>query len=396
METALIITLIIGIVTIIITVITLVLLIQTRHTVSEMGRDNILPDVDRRLSDLQIAVIREISDGQARDAQALREGLIDLWENTDRRLSQIQGNVNEKLDRSLNERLDENFRQVGERLESLYKSLGELKNLETGVTSLNKTLSNVKSRGVYGEMQLGNILANILDKSQYEANVASKLNASDFVEYAVKIPDKDNKGGFIYLPVDSKFPADIYGKIADAERDADAAALKAARKELKDRIRSEAMSIRDKYVAPPYTTDFAVMFLPTESLYAEVLRIDGLAEECQTKYKIVIAGPMTLTAMINSLSVGFRYLTVNKKTDEILKTLSAFKTQFEKFDDLIGQTQKSLEAAQKKTEKLHDRNRLIRDKLKKVESLDYDESMELIADSEDGYYFDSGEEETFE
>ena len=375
METALIITLIIGIITIIITVITLVLLIQTRHTVSEMGRDNILPDVDRRLSDLQIAVIREISDGQSRDAAALREGLIDLWENTDRKLSEIQGNVNDKLDKSLNERLDENFKQVGERLESLYRSLGELKNLESGVTSLNKTLSNVKSRGVYGEIQLGNILANILDRSQYDVNVASKLNSNDFVEYAVKIPDKDDRGGFIWLPIDSKFPADIYGKIADAERDADAAGLKAARKELKDRIRSEALSIRDKYVAPPYTTDFAVMFLPTESLYAEVLRIDGLAEECQAKYKTVICGPMTLTAMINSLSVGFRYLTVNKKTDEILKTLSAFRTQFEKFDELIGQTEKSLEAAQKKTEKLHDRNRMIREKLNKVESLDYDETV---------------------
>ena len=369
---------------------------------SEVMLDS-LKDIKKDQDSLKIDVIKEISEGQFKNQETIRrslmemqestekrllansttvnksisEGLSTIQEATDRKLSEIQKNVDAKLDKNLNERLDESFKQVGERLESLYKSLGELKSLENGVVSLNKTLSNVKARGVYGEMALENILANILDSSQYETNVATKPRSTERVEFAVKIPDKDNKG-FIYLPIDSKFPADIYGKVLEAAENADTVALKLAITELKTRIKKEALTIRDKYISPPNTTDFAIMFLPTEGLYSEVLRIDGLVEECQEKCKIVIAGPTTLTALLNSLSVGFKYLTVNKKSEEIMKLLGNFKGQFEKFNDLITRTQNRISDAQKAAEQLQSRSPMIQKKLDKVELVSYDESDDII------------------
>ncbi len=367
---------------------------------SELMLDS-LKDIKKEQDTLKIDVIKEISEGQFKNQETIRrslmemqestekrllansttvnksisEGLSTIQEATDRKLTEIQKNVDAKLDKNLNERLDESFKQVGERLESLYKSLGELKSLESGVVSLNKTLSNVKARGVYGEMALENILANILDNSQYDTNVATKPRSSERVEFAVKIPDKDNKG-FIYLPIDSKFPADIYAKVLEAAENADTVALKLAITELKTRIKKEALTIRDKYISPPNTTDFAIMFLPTEGLYSEVLRIDGLVEECQEKCKIVIAGPTTLTALLNSLSVGFKYLTVNKKSEEIMKLLGNFKGQFEKFNDLIARTQNRISDAQKAADQLRDRSSMIQKKLDKVELVSYEENEE--------------------
>lgn len=369
---------------------------------------NNLKDMKKDQDTLKIDVIKEISEGQFKNQETIRrslmemqestekrllansttvnksiaEGLSTIQEATDRKLSEIQKNVDAKLDKNLNERLDESFKQVGERLESLYKSLGELKSLESGVVNLNKTLSNVKARGVYGEMALENILANILDNSQYDTNVATKPRSTERVEFAVKIPDKDNKG-FIYLPIDSKFPADTYANVLEAAENADAVALKAAIGELKIRIRKEAMTIRDKYIAPPNTTDFAIMFLPTEGLYSEVLRIDGLVEECQEKCKIVIAGPTTLTALLNSLSVGFKYLTVNKKSEEIMKLLGNFKGQFEKFNDLITRTQNRISDAQKAADQLRDRSSMIQKKLDKVEMVSYEDGGDIIELPED-------------
>jgi len=362
-----------------------------------------LKDMRKDQNTLKVDVIKEISEGQFKNQDTIRRSLMEMQESTekrllansttvnksiseglstiqqatDRKLTEIQKNVDAKLDKNLNERLDESFKQVGERLESLYKSLGELKSLESGVVNLNKTLSNVKARGVYGEMALENILANILDSSQYETNVATKPRSTERVEFAVKIPDKDNKG-FIYLPIDSKFPADTYANVLEAAENADAVALKAAIGELKTRIRKEAMTIRDKYISPPNTTDFAIMFLPTEGLYSEVLRIDGLVEECQEKCKIVIAGPTTLTALLNSLSVGFKYLTVNKKSEEIMKLLGNFKGQFEKFNDLITRTQNRISDAQKAADQLRDRSSMIQKKLDKVELVSYDEGQDVV------------------
>ena len=221
-------------------------------------------------------------------------------------------------------------------------------------------------------MALENLLANILDKGQYDVNVATRPRSSERVEFAIKIPDKENKG-FIYLPIDSKFPADIYGKVLQAADSANKPALDAAVTELKNRIKLEAKTIRDKYIAPPHTTDFAIMFLPTEGLYSEVLRIDGLVEECQEKYKIVISGPTTLSALLNSLSIGFKYLTVNKKSEEIMKLLGNFKAQFEKFNELISNTQKKITAAQSAADDLQKRSAMIQKKLDKVEVVEYEE-----------------------
>ena len=361
---------------------------------------NNLTELKKDQRELRVEVIKEISEGHGKSEKTIRDSLIQIQESTekrlredsksvnetiisalksiqeatDKKLSDIQHNMDEKLEQNLHTRLDESFKQVGERLESLYRSLGELKSLENGVISLNKTLSNVKARGVYGEMVLENILANILDRSQYETNVATRPRSTERVEFAVKIPDKENKG-FIYLPIDSKFPSDIYGKVLESAENADVENLKNAIGELKTRIRKEAMTIRDKYIAPPHTTDFAIMFLPTEGLYSEVLRIDGLVEECQEKYKIVIAGPTTLTAILNSLSVGFKYLTVNKKSEEIMKLLGNFKTQFEKFNELISKTQDRISDAQKAAEKLRDRSDKIQKKLEKVEVSSLEENM---------------------
>ena len=360
-------------------------------------------ELKKNQQELRVEVIKEISAGHIKSEKNIQESLIRIQESTekrlredsknvnetilnglksiqeanDRKLTDIQADMSKKLDKNLHERLDESFKQVGERLESLYQSLGELKSLESGVVNLNKTLSNVKARGIYGEMALENLLANILDKSQYETNVATRPRSTERVEFAVKIPDKENKG-FIYLPIDSKFPADIYGKVLETAENADVENLKAAIQELKMRIRKEAMTIRDKYVAPPHTTDFAIMFLPTEGLYSEVLRIDGLVEECQQKYKIVIAGPTTLTAILNSLSIGFKYLTVNKKSEEIMKLLGNFKSQFVKFNDLIAKTQDKILHAQKAAEQLGERSSMIQKKLDKVELVSYDEENGFI------------------
>lgn len=389
----------------IVLVIQLIILIKGKNKGEQEKIADNLSELKRENQDLRVGVIKEISEGQVKNEKMIRESLIQIQESTekrlredskmvnesilsglkniqeanDRKLSDIQQNMNEKLEQNLHTRLDESFKQVGERLEALYKSLGELKSLESGVANLNKTLSNVKTRGVYGEMALENLLANILDKNQYDVNVATRPRSSERVEFAIKIPDKENRG-FLYLPIDSKFPADIYGKVLTSAENADVENLKLAIGELKTRIRKEAMTIRDKYVAPPHTTDFAIMFLPTEGLYSEVLRIDGLVEECQEKYKIVIAGPTTLTAILNSLSVGFKYLTVNKKSEEIMKTLVNFKGQFEKFNDLITKTQSKISDAQKAADMLRDRSDMIQKRLDKVEGIEYEEIKEIAGE----------------
>ncbi|MDO4487984.1 MAG: DNA recombination protein RmuC [Eubacteriales bacterium] len=296
------------------------------------------------------------------------------------KLDEINHGINKKLDVSLNERLDKSFKSVGDQLGRLYESLGELTKLEDGVQSLNRTLSNVKTRGVFGETQLENILANVLNQSQYDRNVVTKVSDGhnrDMVEFAVKIPDKETNA-FMYLPIDSKFPATIYDKIQDASQRTDADALKAAIKELEQRIKAEAKDIRDKYIDPPNTTDFAIMFLPTESLYAEVLRIPGLPETLQKEYHVVITGPTTIAALLNSLSIGFRYMAVNKDSKNILKLLSAIKTQYGKLSELIRTTDNKIDSAKRATEELQKRTEMINRKLSAVEELDPIEAKSIL------------------
>ena len=338
------------------------------------------------LQDLKHDMFKENTEHSEKMNRTLKESIREIQESNEKKLTEIQDNVNEKLDKSLNERLDVSFRQIGEQLAGLNKSIGELQSLSSGVMDLQKTLSNVKTRGVYGEIQLGNILASTMDASQYEENVATKRESNERVEFAIKIPDKEDMGEFVYLPIDSKFPADVYTRIVDASNAGDGEALKAASKELETRIKQEAKTIADKYIDAPKTTDFAIMFLPTEGLYSEVLRIPGLTEWCQNDAKVVISGPTTITALLNSLSIGFKYLTVNKNSKDILKTLSAVKTQYDKFGVLISKTQKKLSEAQRYTDDMQHRSQMIQRRLTKIDSVSEEESIKtlnIIVDEDD-------------
>ena len=344
-------------------------------------------DIDRRLrqdADENRKNRIEISDAlqkaQDRMQSTLKSSLSELIDSNREKLSEIQTEINQKLDTSLNERLDASFKNVGDQLNKLYTSLGELSRLEDDVTNLNRTLSNVKTRGIYGETQLENILANVLPNNLYDKNVVTKGSGAnrDAVEFAVRIPDKEVPGEFLWLPMDSKFPATIYDRIRDASEKGEAQELQKAIKELEQFIRSEARSIEEKYIDPPRTTDFAIMFLPTESLYAEVLRIPGLSEDCQKRCHIVIAGPATVTALLNSLSIGFRYMAVNRDSKNILKLLSAIKTQYAKLSELIGKADSRIELARSATQDLQRRADMINKKLSQVEELDPVEAKRLL------------------
>lgn len=308
----------------------------------------------------------------------IQSSLEKLQNSNEEKLDKIQGVVNEKLDKTLNERLDSNFKQIGDSLGELYKSLGELNKLSTGVIDLNKTLSNVKTRGTWGEIQLKSILEQTMVNSQYDINVATKKNSNDRVEFAIRIPSREDNNTFIYLPIDSKMPSDIYNKIVDASATSNQDLLNAAYKELEQRIKTEARTIRDKYIDPPNTTDFAIMFLPTEGLYAEALRINGLSEWCQSNCKIVISGPTTITALLNSLRLGFSNMALTKKSQEVLKLLQAIKTQYQTFNELIEKTQKKLHEAVSSTDKLKERTEIIQRRMAKVEQLDLKEADDLL------------------
>lgn len=327
-----------------------------------------------------------ISRGQEKMDKSLRDALMSMQDANRKKLDEIQTDINKKLDMSLNERLDKSFKTVGDQLNKLYTSLGELSKLETGVNSLNKTLSNVKTRGIFGETQLENILSDILAPSLYDKNVVTKKSKSanrDAVEFAVKIPDKETAGEFMYLPIDSKFPASIYDRIRQASEASDPQALSAAVKELEIKVRQDAKDIQDKYLDPPYTTDFGIMFLPTESLYAEVLRIPGLVEECRSRYHVTITGPSTAAALINSLSIGFRYMAVNRDSQNILKLLSAIKSQYHKLSELIDKADSRIELAKKATDDLRQRTDIINKRLASVEEIDKDEAKKLLGFSDE-------------
>ncbi len=291
------------------------------------------------------------------------------------KLDAIKGTVDEKLTKSLDERLDSNFKQVAESLGKLYASLGELNKLSGGVQNLNRTLANVKSRGIWGEQQLAAIIEQTMTPSQYDTNVITKSGSSERVEFAIKLPSEPDGHGFTYLPIDSKMPSDPYTRLCEAD-DAESAA--AASHELEARIKAEAKTINEKYIDPPNTTDFAVMFLPTESLYAEVLRIRGLSEWCQTTQRVMLAGPTTITALLNSLRVGFANVALNEKSVEVMKLLMAVKSQYQKFAEQISSVQKRLSSAMQSTEELRRRSDIIQKKMSLVGELDGRQSSELL------------------
>ncbi len=333
----------------------------------------------------QYRVMQDILRENASQKEAIIKTLVDsidkLQNSNEERLRDIQGVVDQKLDKTLNERLDANFAQVTEQLGNLYKSLGELKDLSGGVADLNRTLSNVKTRGSWGEMQLERILNETMSKSQYDMNVATKRNSNDRVEFAVKFPSQEIEGEWVYLPIDAKFPSDIYNKIADAAALGDKGALDTAVGELKNRIRQEASTIAGKYLDPPRTTNYAFMYLPTEGLYSEVLRIDGLSEECQKK-GVIITGPTTITAVLNSLQVGFRNLTLSKKSLEVMKLLEAVKGQMKHLDDAVQKTQKKLNDAVGLTDDLKKRTGRLSSRMRNIGEMEMEESDRLLGMNE--------------
>ena len=293
------------------------------------------------------------------------------------KLNVIERNINDKLDKSLNERLDNSFKTIGEQLQNLQITNGQLLNMSGTITDLQKSLSSVKARGIFGEKQLESILESIMTSNMYEKQFKVKKNSDEKVDFAIKIPNKDDDG-FVYLPIDAKFPNDRYMDVVNAANSRDENLLNAAIKSLKDAIIFQAKSISDKYIEPPLTTEFAIMFLPTEGLYAECLKIDGLADDCQKNHKILLAGPTTITALINSFSVGFRFLQINKNSKKIAEILQAIKAQYGKFEEEIEKTKRSIDSAAKSTEQLSKRNSLITSKLKGFDAIGIEESNNIL------------------
>ena len=282
-----------------------------------------------------------------------------------RQLDEMRQTVDEKLQKTLEEKMNKSFSLVNERLEQVYKGLGEMQTLAVGVGDLKKVLSNVKTRGILGEIQLGAILSEILTKEQYEENIATKKGSKNVVEFAIKLPS--DGAGTVYLPVDSKFPGDTYSALRDAVESCDKQRIELAQKALVQRIKGEAKDIHDKYIDPPNTTEFAIMFLPFEGLYAEVIN-RGMVEELQSSYKVNIAGPSTMAAMLNSLQTGFKTLAIEKRSAEVWNVLGSVKTEFDKFSDILCSAQKRINQANDDLDKLIGvRTRAIQRCLKDIE-----------------------------
>ncbi len=303
-----------------------------------------------------------------------RLGVIQADNN--RKLEEMRQTVDEKLQKTLEEKMTRSFQMVSERLEQVYKGLGEMQSLAVGVGDLKRVLSNVKTRGVLGEIQLGAILEEILAPEQYETNIMTKPGSRCFVEYAVKLPTEDGSG--VYLPIDSKFPADAYLQLQDARDTGDPQAVQAAQSVLDSRIRSFAKDIRDKYIDPPNTTEFAILFLPFEGLYAEAVS-RGLVEILQRDFRVNMAGPSTMAALLNSLQMGFKAFAIQKRSAEVWTVLGAVKTEFDKFANVLAATQNRLDQVSTELDKLVGvRTRQIQKKLKNVESLTEGSARELL------------------
>lgn len=303
-----------------------------------------------------------------------------LVKSTEKRLDEMRMMVEEKLQKTLNERIGQSFELVRSQLENVQKGLGEMKLLAEDVGGLKKVLGNVKTRGTFGEVQLAALLEQMLSPEQYEANVKTRRNATEFVEFAIKLPGKDDGKDTVYLPIDAKFPKDVYEQYIDAYEEGDAALIESTSRQLEITVKRMAKDIHDKYIEPPFTTDFAIMFLPFENIYAEVIRRTSLVETLQKDYKIVVTGPTTLGAILNSLQMGFRTLAIQKRTSEVWSVLGAVKTEFGKFGGMLEKVQKNLQNAGDQLEEvMGKRTRAIERKLRQVEALPTEESRKMLS-----------------
>lgn len=300
--------------------------------------------------------------------------LENIQKDNSEKLEKMRQTVEEKLENTLETRLGEKFKLVNDRLEQVYKGLGEMQTLASGVGDLKKVLTNVKTRGTWGEVQLGNLLEQLLIPDQYATNICTKKGSSERVEFAIKIPGKDDRVKTIWLPIDAKFPLEDYQKLVEAQENADPVAAEALGKALEARIKSEAKDIKEKYLDPPYTTDFGILYLPVEGLFAEVVRRMGLFEFLQNTYRVTVTGPTTISALLNSLQMGFRTLAIEKRTSEVWEILGAVKNDFGKFGEILEKTHKKLKEASDSIETATTKTRSIERKLNKVQSLPTSES----------------------
>lgn len=359
---------------------------QTYDSAQGMQRtvDEALRRMEGRLETQSAASSRNLAQNEQR-MESLRktvdENLRLMREDNAKRLSEMRATVDEKLSETLEKRLASSFTQVSERLEQVYRSLGEMHSLASGVGDLKRMLSNVKTRGVWGEIQLGALLEQALTDSQYQKNVAVVPGSSERVEFAVCLPGKDGSAAPVYLPIDSKFPQEDYARLADASQSGDQAAVESAQRALLTAVKTEAKRI-GKYIAPPHTTDFAVMFLPLESLYAEVMRHSAVVETIQREQRILISGPSTLLALLNSLQMGFRTLAIEQRSAEVWKLLGAVKGDFGSFAALLQKTQEKLQQATDSIDTAFSKTRTIEKRLRSVEALENSEARQLLEENE--------------
>ena len=344
----------------------------------------ISPEIDRNFRENR----KEMSENMVRmqssnekSLELLRTGnekkLEQMRTSNEKSLEEMRETVDEKLKASVEKRFNESFKSISTQLTQVYQGLGEMKNLATGVGDLKKVMEGVKTRGIYGEVQLGAIIEDTLNKSQYEENVITKSGSRDRVEFAVKMPGKEES---VFLPIDSKFPVENYSRLIAAYDAGDKTGILTAQKALSSDVKEQAKKISTKYIDPPKTTDFGIMFVPTESLYAEIIRIPGLSDEIRQKYNITIASPSTLPVMLSGLLMGFRTVAIEKRSAEVWATLGAIKTQFSKFGDLLEGVQKKLQESANKIESAKTTSRQIERKLKNVEELPAEESIKLIGE----------------
>lgn len=348
---------------------------QTREEISKNVGNKIVETTN--IQQVGLANLTSMNETKLENIRkAVEDKLSSLQKDNSEKLEQMRVTVDEKLHNTLEKRLGESFKLVNDRLESVYKGLGEMQNLAQGVGDLKKVFTNVKSRGYWGEIQLGNILEQFLTTDQYLVNVKTKPKSNDFVEFAIKLPGR-NEDETVLLPVDSKFPIEDYTRLVDAEEVGDVALVTESRKKLVNSIKLFAKDIHDKYIETPYTTDFAIMFLPTESLYCEVVKNTDLCETLSQKFRVVVSGPNTFVALLNSLQMGFRTLAIEKRSSEVWQLLGVVKSEFGKFGELLDKTNKKLQEISGTMELASRKTRTIERKLKKVQALPVESETEF-------------------
>ncbi len=339
------------------------------------------------LSDTLSTQLQNLSEANARRMaevrQTLEAQLAQLQSSNTLKLDEMRATVDEKLQATLQARLGESFKQVADRLEQVHKGLGEMQTLAQGVGDLKHLLTNVKTRGIFGEAQLGALLEQVFVPDQYAVQVATRPGSKNVVDFAIKLPGRSDSGEPLWLPIDAKFPNEDYERLLDAQGRADVAGAELAGKALEARIRLEARSMADKYLEPPYTTDFAILFLPTEGLYAEVLRRPGLMEGLQREHRVTLAGPTTLLAMLSSLQMGFRTLVLEQRASEVWQVLGAVKTEFGKFGEVLAKVKSQTETVLKTLDSAETRSRAMGRALKKVEALPGPQSQAMLAPERD-------------